>query len=80
MTLGSALTLLSAGGAAVLETISTAWNGCVAAWPIVASLGQAAADVATTRTAVLVILVNLALATGAFAGLSRLHVFSEEES
>lgn len=80
VTLGSALTLLSAGGAAVLETISTAWDGCAAAWPIVASLGQAAAAVAATRTAALVMLINLALAAGAFAGLTHLLPVAEEES
>ncbi len=80
LTLGALLDALSVGGHAVLETMSMAWNACAAAWPVMVSLGQAAADVAASRTAALVILANLALATGAFAGLSRLHVFSEEES
>ncbi len=80
ITLGALLEALSVGSHAVLDTMSMAWGACAAAWPVMVSLGRAAADVAASRTAALVILANLALATGAFAGLSRLHVFSEEES
>jgi hypothetical protein len=80
LTLGSVLTVAAAGGAAMLETISTAWHGCVAAWPVAVSLGQAAATVVATRTAALVMLINLVLATGAFAGLTRLLPVGEEES
>ena len=80
VTVGSLFTGLATGGHAVLDAVSMAWDACTAAWPVMTTLGQAAADVAATRIAALVILINLVLATGAFAGLSRLRVFSEEES
>lgn len=80
VTIGSVLSALTAGGSAVFETISTAWNACVTAWPVAVSLGQTAAMVTATRTAVLVVLVNLVLATGAFIGLTRLLAVGEEES
>jgi hypothetical protein len=80
VTLGSVLSGLTAGGSAVLETISTAGNACVAAWPVAVSLSQTAAMVTVTRTAVFVVLINLVLATGAFVGLTRLLPAGEEES
>lgn len=79
ITVGSVLTALAAGGRAALEAISTVWNGCAEAWPVVVSLGQAAAVVAGTRTAVFVMLINLVLAAGAFAGLNHLLAVREEE-
>jgi hypothetical protein len=80
LTVGSVLSALTAGGNAVLETVSTAWNACVTAWPVAVSLGQTAAMVTATRTAVLVVIINLVLATGAFVGLTRLLAVGEEES
>ncbi len=80
LTLGSVLTVVAAGGHALLETVSTTWNGCVAAWPVAVSLGQTVATVTATRTAALVMLINLVLAAGAFAGLTHLLPVGEEES
>jgi hypothetical protein len=80
ITMGSVLSALTAGGGAVLETISTAWNASVAAWPVAVSLSHTAAMVTVTRTAVFVVLINLVLATGAFVGLTRLLPAGEEES
>jgi hypothetical protein len=80
VTFGSVLSGMTAGGDAVLETISTAWNACVAAWPVAVSLSQTAAMVTVTRTAVFVVLINLVLATGAFVGLTRLLPAGEEKS
>jgi hypothetical protein len=80
ITIGSVLSALTAGGGAVLEAVSTAWNACVTAWPVAVSLGQTAAMVTATRTAVLVVLINLVLAAGAFAGLTHLLPVGEEES
>ena len=80
ITIGSVLTAIAAGGHAVLDAASTTWDGCVAAWPVVVSLGQTAAMLTATRTAAFVVLINLALAMGAFAGLTRLLAVTEEES
>jgi hypothetical protein len=80
ITIGSVLTAIAAGGHAVLDAVSTTWDGCLAAWPVVVSLGQTAAMLTATRTAAFVVLINLALAMGAFAGLTRLLAVTEEES
>ncbi len=80
ITVGAMLTAVWTGGRAVLDTVSTAWTACTTAWPVMVSLGQTAAAVTATRTAVLLILANVVLATGAFAGLSRLLSSREEES
>ncbi len=79
ITFSAALYALSAGGSAALAAVSTMWHTCAAAWPIAVSLGQAAGELAATRTAALVVFVNLALAAGAFAGLNRLLAVREEE-
>ena len=79
ITFGSVLTAVATGGSAALGAVSTMWHGCVAAWPIAVSLGQTAAALTATRTAALVMVTNLALAAGAFAGLNHLLAIREEE-
>jgi hypothetical protein len=63
----------------VLASVSAAVSGTIAAWSVAASLGQATAVITATRTTALFIVANLALATAAFAGLTRLLAPGEED-
>ncbi len=78
ITVGAAVTALAAVGHGALAAASFAWHGCATAWPVAVSIGQAAAAVTATRTVALVILINLALAAGAFAGLTHMLTAREE--
>jgi hypothetical protein len=71
---------LAAAGHGVVVSVSAAFSSGVAAWSVAASLGQAAAVLTTTKTTSLVMVANLALAAGAFAGLTRLLTPGEEDS
>jgi hypothetical protein len=78
-TVGAVVTVVIAAGHGALAAASAALHGGVAAWTVAVSLGQAAATVTATRTSSLIMLANLALAAGAFAGLTRLLPAREEE-
>jgi hypothetical protein len=74
------LTTLTAAGHGVTTSVSAAFSSGLAAWSLAASLGRAAAVIAATKTNALLLVANMALAAGAFAGLTRLLAPGEESS
>jgi hypothetical protein len=74
------VTTMAAVGHGVMTSVSAALSSGVAAWSVAASLGQAAAVITATKTTSLVMVANLALAAGAFAGLTRLLTPGGEDS
>jgi hypothetical protein len=78
ITVVSAITALSIFGRGALAAVTTAWHAFTTVWPLASSLGDAAVTVAATPTVATVMLVNLALAAGALAGLTRMLAAGEE--
>jgi hypothetical protein len=70
---------MGAAGRGAVAAASLAWHAWTAAWPVVASLGQTAATLSATPSAAILVFLNLVLAAGSLAGLSRLLALGKEE-